>query len=130
MNQEQGNQGIVVSGGSFSAEMAVAGKNSKAIQIKKIAGELQASGKEEVAKLITELLESIEVHSSKVENKEEVVEAVQEVAKEVNKEKPNKLTLKSLLTGIKDAVGSVAEIAGKAVLLQKAIALMTGMPNL
>lgn len=130
MNQEQGNQGIVVSGGSFSAEMAVAGKNSKAIQIKKIADELQASGKEEVAKLITELLESIEVHSSKVENKEEVVEAVQEVAKEVNKEKPNKLTLKGLLTGVKDAVGSVTEIAEKTVLLQKAIALMTGMPNL
>ena len=127
----QGNEGINVSGGVFQAHQVVVGQGAQAIQnTYNIANQLQESGKEEVSHAITELLKILEAHSDKIADKDTVVQEVQQIAEEVQKEKPNKFTLKGLLGSLKDSLGSIAEIAGKITILQKAIALMMGLPTL
>lgn len=126
------NEGINVSdGGSLSAGQIAVGRNAQAIQnTYNLANQLQESGKSEVAQAITELLKALEVHNDKVSDKEEVTQAVQQVAEEVQKEKPNKFTLKGLLSSLKESLGSVVEIAEKVTVLQKVVALMMGLPTL
>jgi translation initiation factor 2B subunit (eIF-2B alpha/beta/delta family) len=125
------NEGINVSGGSLNAGQIAVGLGAQAIQnTYNLANQLEESGKSEVAQAITELLKALEADSNKVTDKEEVTQAVQQVAEEVQKEKPNKFTLKGLLSTLKESVGSVAEIAEKVTILQKAIALMMGLPTL
>lgn len=126
------NEGINVSGNaSLSAEQIAVGRNAQAIQnTYNLASQLQESGKNEVAQAITELLKTLEVHSDKVADKEEVTQVVQQVAEEVQKEKPNKFTLKGLLSDLKESLGSVAEIAEKVTVLQRVVALMMGLPTL
>lgn len=125
------NEGINVSGGSLNAGQIAVGRGAQAIQnTYNLANQLGESGKSEVAEAITELLKALETNSNKVTDKEEVTQAVQQVAEEVQKEKPNKFTLKGLLSTLKESLGSVAEIAEKVTILQKAIALMMGLPTL
>jgi hypothetical protein len=59
-----------------------------------------------------------------------VSQAVEQIAQEVKKEQPSKLALKGLLSAIKESVGSVVEIVEKVGLLQKAVAVVTGLPIL
>lgn len=125
------NEGINVSGGSLSAGQIAIGRGAQAIQnTYNLAYQLEESGKGEVAQAITELLKVLETHTNKVTNKSEINQAVQQVAEEVQKEQPNKFTLKGLLSSLKESLGSVAEIAEKVTVLQKAIALMMGVPTL
>jgi translation initiation factor 2B subunit (eIF-2B alpha/beta/delta family) len=125
------NEGINISGGSLSAGQIAVGHGAQAIQnTYKLANQLGESGKSEVAEAITELLQALEANNDKITDKEEVAQAVHQVAEEVQKEKPNKFTLKGLLSTLKESVGSVAEIAEKVTILQKAIALMMGLPIL
>ncbi len=129
MNQP--NQGIKINGGVFNNNQIVAGENAQAIQnIYNSASQLQASGKEDVAKAITELLKALEAHSDKISDKGEVTQAVQQVAEEAQKEKPNKFTLKGLISSLKESLGSVVEIAEKVTVLQKVITVMMGLPAL
>lgn len=125
------NEGINISGGSLSAGQIVVGRGARSIQnTYNLADQLGKSGKSEVAEAITALLKALEANSNKIDNQEEVTQAVQEVAEEVQKENPNKFTLKGLLSSLKESLGSVAEIAEKVTVLQKAIALMMGLPTL
>lgn len=125
------NEGINISGGSLNAGQIAVGRGAQAIQnTYNLANQLEEAGKSEVAQAITELLKALEANSNKVADKEEVTQAVQQVAEEVQKEKPNKFTLKGLLSSLKESLGSVAEIAGQVTVLQKAIALMMGLPTL
>jgi len=127
----QCNNGINVSGGELHVNQAAVGRGAQAIQnTYNLASQLQESGKGEVAQAITELLKALEAHSDKVAGKEEVTEAVQQVAEEVQKEKPNKFTLKGLLSSLKESLGSVVEIAEKVTVLQRVVALMMGLPTL
>ena len=125
------NEGIYVSGGSLNAGQISVGRGAQAIQnTYNLASQLGESGKSEVAQAITELLKALEVSSNKIADKEEVTQTVQQVAEEVQKEKPNKFTLKGLLSTLKESLGSTAEIAEKVTILQKAIALMMGLPSI
>ena len=124
----QNNEGIIVSGGNFSAGQVAVGKGAQAIQATyNLASEFQAEGKEDLAKAITELLTSLETHRPQVADYDEVSQAVQQIAEEAKKEQPSKLTLKGLLNAVKESVGSVVEIVEKVGLLQKAIAVLTGL---
>lgn len=126
MTQE--NHGIIVSGGAFHADQVAVGRNAQAVKnIYGIAHELQASGKEEIATQLTELIELLKARQGDIQESEEVIQAVQQVAEELQKEKPNRLTLKSLLNGIKEGVGAVTEVVEKIGALQTAIALVTGL---
>jgi uncharacterized coiled-coil DUF342 family protein len=123
----QDNEGIIVSGGSFSAGQVAVGKGAQAIQTTyNLANEFQSEGKEDLAKAITDLLTSLETHQLQIANYDEVSQVVQQIAEEVKKEQPSKLTLKGLLNAVKESVSSVVEIAEKVGLLQKAIAVITG----
>ena len=125
------NEGINISGGSLNAGQIAVGRGAQAIQnTYNLANQLEEAGKSGVAQAITELLKALEANSNKVADQEEVTQAVQQVAEEVQKEKPNKFTLKGLLSSLKESLGSVAEIAGQVTILQKAIALMLGLPTL
>jgi uncharacterized protein YqeY len=124
----QNNEGIIVSGGNFNAGQVTVGKGAQAIQTTyNLASEFQAEGKEELAKAITELLTALETHRPQVADYDEVSQAVQQIAEEVKKEQPSKLTLKGLLNAVKESVSSVVEIVQKVGLLQKAIAVVTGL---
>ncbi|NEZ64599.1 hypothetical protein D0962_17695 [Leptolyngbyaceae cyanobacterium CCMR0082] len=125
------NEGINMSGGSLSAGQIAVGRGAKAIQnTYNLASQLEESGSSEVAQAITELLKVLEANSSQIANKEEVNQVVQQVAEEVQKEEPNKFTLKGLLSSLKESLGSIVEIAEKVTILQKAIACMIGLPAL
>lgn len=128
----QDNYGISVSdNGKLDVNQVAVGQGAQAIQnIYNSASKLQASGKEEIAQAITELLEALETHKHDISDEEEVTQAVQQVVEETQKENPNKLTLKRLLSSLKESLGSVVEVAEKITALQKAIALMMGLPNL
>jgi uncharacterized protein YqeY len=127
----QNNEGIIVSNGTFSAGQVTVGKSAQAIQTTyNLASEFQSDGKNDLAKAITELLTSLEAHRPQIADYDEVSQAVQQIAEEVKKKEPSKLTLKGLLTAIKESVGSVVEIVEKIGFLQKAIALVTGLPLL
>jgi translation initiation factor 2B subunit (eIF-2B alpha/beta/delta family) len=107
------------------------GKGAQAIQTTyNLANELQAEGKADLAKAITDLLKAVESHRSQVADYDEVTEAVGKIAEEVKKEQPSKLTLKGLLSAVKESVSSVTEVVEKVGLLQKAISLVTGFPLL
>jgi translation initiation factor 2B subunit (eIF-2B alpha/beta/delta family) len=125
------NEGINISGGTLNAEQIAVGRGSQTSQnTYNLANQLGESGKSEVAQAITELLKALEINSDKIMDKEEVTQSIQQVAEEVQKEKPNKFTLKGLLSTLKESLGSVAEIAEKVTILQKAIALMMGLSTL
>lgn len=125
------NEGINVSGGSLNAGQIAVGRGAQAVQkTYNLANHLGETGQLEVAEAIAELLKTLEANSNKIIDQEEVTQAVQQIAEEAQKEKPNKFTLKGLLSTLRESVGSVAEIAEKVAILQKAIALMMGLPTL
>lgn len=124
----QNNDGIIVSGGTFKANQVAVGKGAQAIQTTyNLAHEFQSQGKAELAQAMTELLASLEAHRPQLADYDEVSQAVQQIAEEVKKEQPSKLTLKGLLNAVKESVSSVTEIVEKVGLLQKAIAVVTGL---
>lgn len=125
----QNNEGIIVSDSTFSAGQVTVGKGAQAIQTTyNLASELQSEGKEDLAKAITELLTSLEAHRPQISDYDEVSQTVQHIAEEAKKEQPSRLTLKGLLSAVKGSVGSIVEIVEKVGLLQKAIAVVIGLP--
>lgn len=116
------NQGVVVSGGNFTATNAAVGTNAQVNQT-------QTSGSDsmkEVKKQLDLLLQLLEKHGDQIPNRGEVTEAAQSVKEELTKERPNRLTLKSLLGGIADSVKSVSGIALAVEGLKAAIIALLG----
>ncbi len=122
------NDGIIISGGSLNAEQVAVGQGAQAIKTTyNLAQELENDDRQELARAIKELLQSLEAHQPDIDDYDEVSQAVQQITEEVQKEQPSKLTLKALLNGVKESVGSIVEIVEKVGLLQKAIAVTTGL---
>lgn len=122
------NDGIIISGGSFNAEQVAVGQGAQAIKTTyNLARELENDSQQELAQAIKELLQALEAHQPDIDDYDEVSQAVQQITEEVQKEQPSKLTLKALLNGVKESVGSIVEIVEKVSLLQKAIAVTTGL---
>ena len=116
------NEGIVVSGGTFNATNAVAGRNAQINQM----GAAQSDALKEAQNQITLLLQSLEKHGDQIPNHEEVTQAAQSMKEELNREKPNRLTLKSLLNGIADSVKSASGVAIAIEGLKAAITALLG----
>ncbi|WP_375769384.1 hypothetical protein NR798_00460 [Archangium gephyra] len=124
------NEGIQVSGGSFSAGQVVVGRGSAGFQISRPAAEaLHESGRDEVASRLEAFMRALEAHAAKLESLEEVVDAVQQVAAEAGKERPNRLTLKAMLESIKKVVDSVAEVAPAFAALSTSVMALVGVPR-
>lgn len=125
-----GNEGIYISGGSLNADQVAVGKGSMAI--KNIYGSVQSledSGKQDVAKAVRDLITALEQHSDQIKDKQEIIEAIQHVAEEADKESPSKVSLKGILSGIKNVVEPITEVAQKVTALRVAIGLMLGIPG-
>lgn len=122
------NEGIIVSGGAFNAGQVSVGKGAQAVQnTYNLASELHLDGESDLAQAITELIKAVEKYRSQLNNYDELTQNVQQVAEEIKKEQPNKFTLKGLLDSIKESIGSTVEILDKVKLLQKSIAVFTGI---
>ncbi|MDJ1185927.1 DUF5955 family protein [Roseofilum casamattae] len=122
------NQGIQMNGGTINAEQLAVGDKAQATKTTYTVAEGHQSDKQnDLANAIAELLQSLESHRTEITNFAEVSQAVNAVAEEVQKETPNKITLKGLLVGVKESVGSLAEIVQKIGVLQKAITTVTGI---
>ena len=125
-----GNEGIYISGGSLNADQIAVGKGSTAI--KNIYGSVQSledSGKQDVATAVRDLITVLEQCSDQIKDKQEIIEAIQQVAEEADKESPSKVSLKGLLSGIKNVVDPITEVAQKVTALRVAIGLMLGIPG-
>ena len=127
---KSGNEGIYISGGSLNADQIAVGKGSTAI--KNIYGSVQSledSGKQDVATAVRDLITVLEQCSDQIKDKQEIIEAIQQVAEEADKESPSKVSLKGLLSGIKNVVDPITEVAQKVTALRVAIGLMLGIPG-
>lgn len=117
------NEGIVVSGGTFNATNAAVGTGAQIHQT--IGTDSQATV--EVQKQLAQFVELLKQHQAQVPNSGEVQEATQSVQEELAKEKPNRLTLKSLLSGITESVKSVGTLAVAAETLKVAVVALLGL---
>jgi hypothetical protein len=101
------NEGIVQSGGNMTATNLAVGRNAVVNQSQ--GGESDAL--REVRAQLANVLQALERHGQEIANREEVIQSAQSVQQELSKDKPNHLTLKSLLSGIAESVTSVSTIA-------------------
>jgi hypothetical protein len=108
MMTDGNNQGIQQSGGSITAGAMAVGPGARAYNA---ASELRGRGQEEVAQRLEELVRQLEAHADQVPDIEDLRGATGTVADELAKEKPNKTTVRGVLSGIADSVRSVTELA-------------------
>jgi hypothetical protein len=116
------NEGIAVSGGTFNATNVAAGRNAQVNQM----GAVQSDALNQAQNQITLLLQALEKHANQIPNHEEVTQAAQSMKEELNRQKPNGLTLKSLMNGIADSVKSVSGVAIAVEGLKAAITVLLG----
>ncbi len=118
------NEGINISGGTIKADQLAVGRNARATKIVSSAGEvLDQKGLQEIRDKLDELVNALTTHADALENPDEVLDSTEVVAQELSKDKPNKLTLTAVLSGIASSVQSVAAIATAAEALKHAITL-------
>ena len=112
------NEGIQISGsGTLKARNLAVGRHASVTETH--GG--NAGPAEEVQKQVSAFLQALAQHKSDLLEHEDVAEAAKAVEAEALKEKPNRLTLKSLMDGITTAVKSVSGMAVAAEALKMAV---------
>lgn len=119
----ENNEGVIISGhAEIKGEVLALGSGAKAQKIVNGSGEaLPSKDIQEIRNKIEDLKRVLSAHSGPLENRQEVESSVKSVADELGKEKPNKLTVTSLLSGIATAVKSVTGIATAAEALKAVV---------
>jgi hypothetical protein len=112
------NEGIYVTGGSFTAQNVAVGRGARAYTV---ATDLRARGHDDVAERLEELVQQLEAHADQVPDIDDVRGATRTVTEELAKERPNKTTVTGVLSGISDSVRSVSGLAVAADALLKAV---------
>jgi hypothetical protein len=124
----QGNQGIIVSGGTFNANLVAVGANSRAIQETSTdTSDLQAEAEAQVIQSAGELLRELEQYTGVIESREDMALALRQIAEEAGHKRPNTINLKSLLVWVKTGLGSEASFAPHVQALQSAVELFIGL---
>jgi hypothetical protein len=118
MMADTDNQGIHVSGGSFTAGAVAVGPNARAYNV---ANELRERGQDEIAQRLEELVRQLEAHANQVPDIDDLRGATGTVADELAKDKPNKTTVTAVVSTIAESVRSVAGLATAADALLKAV---------
>jgi hypothetical protein len=108
MMTDGNNQGIQQTGGSITAGALAVGPGARAYNA---VSELRGRGQDEVAQRLEELVRQLEAHADQVPDIDDLREATGNVADELAKEKPNKMTVRAVLSGIADSVRSVTGLA-------------------
>jgi hypothetical protein len=118
------NEGIYMTGGTINAEQIAVGRKARATKIVSSANQaLEQKGLQEVRDKLDELVNALTTHADALDNPDEVLDSAEVVAEELSKDKPNKLTLTAILSGIASSVQSVAAIATAVDALKHAITL-------
>jgi hypothetical protein len=114
------NEGFIQSGGTTTATNIAIGRNAAIHQDQQ--GDSEAMV--EVRRQLEALLKELNQHGNAIQNSDEVKGSVQLIQNEIAKEKPNRLTLGSVLSGIADSVKSVSTIATTVEALKIALAAL------
>ena len=118
------NEGIYMTGGTINAEQIAVGRKARATKIVSSANQaLEQKGLQEVRDKLDELVNALTTHADALDNPDEVLDSAEVVAEELSKDKPNKLTLTAILSGIASSAQSVAAIATAVDALKHAITL-------
>lgn len=120
-NPNNPNEGLIITGGTINADQIAVGKYAQAIKTANEA--LTLKGMQEIRVRLDELVHARNNHSDALVNPDEVRDSTEMVAKELSKEKPNKLTLVAMLNGIALSVQSVTAIAVAVEALKNAIGI-------
>lgn len=115
------NQGIQISGGSFTAGAVAVGPHARAYNV---ANELRERGQDDLAQRLEELVRQLEAHADQVPDIEDLRGATGTVAEELAKEKPNKTTVTAVASRIAESVRSVTGLATAADALLKAVQVL------
>jgi translation initiation factor 2B subunit (eIF-2B alpha/beta/delta family) len=112
-----GNQGIIVTGGTFTAGQVAVGRRARAYAtVTDCVGQLREDGHAEVAAALDRVLLELQQHVDELESADELVDSARAVGEELTRETPNKRTLMAVIDSIAKGVGSVG---GLAVAVQK-----------
>jgi hypothetical protein len=119
----ESNQGVSISGDAhIQADNLAMGSHAVAKKIVSGTGNaLATQDLQEMQTKLRQLMDAISSHPGPLQSREEVKSSVESVAQELAKEKPNKLTVTSLLGGIANAVKSVTGIATAAEALKAVV---------
>lgn len=116
----EGNRGVNIAGNAhIQADNLAMGSHAVAKKI--VSGAGQALAPQDLQEIRNKLQQLVDAVSSHPESHQEVRSSVDSVAQELAKEKPNKLTVTSLLGGIANAVKSVTGIATAAEALKAVV---------
>lgn len=124
----QSNDGVIMTGNITHSSIAIAGKNG-AVNQKIQQGDFndkQAFVKAAIDKLINE----VNANEKLISNPEEMIGAIHQLEEEVQKEKPNRYTLKGLLDGVTSGLGSATGAVNAVTMLRQAISVLLGLPSI
>ncbi|MDY7087855.1 MAG: hypothetical protein SYR96_22455 [Actinomycetota bacterium] len=113
------NNGLIMRGGSFTAEAVAIGDRARAVK-KTTYRELGGSN-DDVARLLAAVVEELRQHASELPNSVELLDATDVVAREMTKREPNALTVNAILGRIAAGVQSVGSTAAAVAALSDAI---------
>jgi uncharacterized protein YhaN len=117
------NEGIIQHGGAMNVGNMAVGRGASATQYQNAASD---AALEAVRVQMDKVIELLAAKSHEIPDHEEVVQSAQSLKQELGKDKPNKLTMKSLLAGIADSVTSVASVATAVEALRTAMSALFG----
>jgi hypothetical protein len=103
------NKGFIQHGGTIKAEVFAGGENARAYKSEDQTG--SRAQLEDVYRKLEELENAIRQHGAPLHQPDEIVDAAKAIRSQLQSEKPNKLTVMSILNGIAQSVKSVASIA-------------------
>lgn len=112
---ERANEGLIQSGGSIQAGAMAVGRGAAAHNMSStVSDALRESGRDPIADRLDELLRALRDHGAELPDPDGVRGSAGAVVDELAKDEPNKITVLGILSGIRDAVGSVSGIAAAA----------------
>jgi hypothetical protein len=120
--QISNNQGVIVSGGSFTATNVATGTGA-AIHTSAAASSPELDA---VREQLAALMKALDEHAQALHNSDEVKQSAQVMAEELKKPKPNRITVSGVLAGISESVKSVSILATAAEGLKIALAALFG----
>lgn len=103
------NDGVIMSGGSISGGAVALGRGASAIQ--GVGAKPNEVGLKDLEALLQRLKQEIETHKAEVNDPAEATQAVDTVRNEFHQPRPNKLTVRSVVTGLSESLKTVAHLA-------------------
>jgi hypothetical protein len=116
------NEGVVVSGGTINATNMVVGRDTQ-VNYSEGSGGAQVA---DIQKQLDALQKLLATHAAQIADHEDVAQAAQTVHEEIQKDKPNRLTLRSLLSGMAESVKSVSAAATAVEAIKVAVVALFG----